>query len=332
MAAKKLKIGFTYDAKNDYKLESCDSHDKFAEFDSEKTLSEIENALKTSGNKIERIGNAKSLVNKIIAGERWDVVFNIAEGLNSRNRESQVPAILELYDIPYTGSDALTMGLTLDKALAKMVVRHHKIPTPDFLEICSIDELKHFNLKFPCIVKPSKEGTSKGISAESIVRDFENLKKRTQLMVNTYNQPALVEEFITGQEFTVAVIGNAEPEVLPPVQIAINNNTDLGEEFYTHDRVANDEIQYICPAKAERKLLDEIEKLALDSYHALGCRDLGRIDVRVDSSGKPYFLECNPLPSLGQIDVFPLLARAMGITYNEIICRILEYGCKRYDL
>ncbi|MFH0948406.1 MAG: ATP-grasp domain-containing protein [Elusimicrobiota bacterium] len=311
-----------------------DSPDKCAEFDSEETLSQIENALKSSGHNVERIGNAKSLLQKISQGKKWDLVFNIAEGLRGRNRESQVPTILELFEIPYAGSDALTMGITLDKAVAKIVVSHAAVLTPEFLEIEKLSQLaeKKFILKYPVIVKPSEEGTSKGISKESVCRNFGDVKKRTKYLIEKYKQPALIEEFIAGSEFTVAVIENDPPFVLPPVQIAIKGNTNLGEDFYTHQRVKNEEIKYVCPAEISKELEEKLKTLVLTSYKALGMKDFGRIDIRVNEKGTPYFLECNPLPNLGLIDVFPLVAKAIGITYDQIIIRILNSALKRNNL
>ncbi len=329
---KQLKIGFTYDAKADYELLPGEHPEKYAEFDSEATLSEITNALNSTGHEVVRIGHARNLLTRLHAGERWDIVFNIAEGVKGRNRESQVPAILELFNVPYIGSDALTMGVTLDKAVAKMVVGHHGIVTPKFVEVCSENDLNNFHLKFPVIVKPSEEGTSKGISEESVARDLKAMKKRALWTIDTYNQPALVEEFIIGQEFAVAVIGNAQPEVLEPVQIAIAGNVDLGEDLYTHERVENDDIRYLCPSSAKPELIGKLKEMAGAAYTALGCRDFSRIDFRVDTAGQPYFLECNPLPHLGLIDVFPLVAKVAGMTYEQIVCRILEHGCKRYGL
>ncbi|MDI6641039.1 MAG: D-alanine--D-alanine ligase [Elusimicrobiota bacterium] len=330
----KLTVGFTYDAKSDYVLLPSDPPDKYAEFDDDETINEITDALESSGNKIVRIGHGKNLVSRILAGERWDIVFNICEGLKGRCREAQVPAILELYEIPYVGCDPLTMSLTLDKALAKQLIQYHGLLTSNFICIKSLDEIspKNFKLRFPLIVKPSQEGTSKGLSKESLVRNFTQMKKRTEWLLNTYQQPVIIEEFIVGYEFTVAIIGNDPPEVLPPVQIAINGATDLGEEFYTHARVESSDIKYLCPAEIDKTLEKKICDLALASYKVLGCRDLGRIDIRVDYNGNPYFLECNPLPNLGHMDVFPLIAKASGRTYNELICRILESGLRRYNI
>ena len=331
---KKLKIGFTYDAKADYKLMPGDSADKFAEFDSEETISQIHAALESSGHRVQRIGNVTALLEKISCGERWDIVFNIAEGICGRNRESQVPAILEMLGIPYTGSDALTMGITLDKVVAKIIAAHYGILTPKFIEIKKKNDLiaGNFHLKFPLIVKPSEEGTSKGLSEDSIVFDFAHLKKRAAWVIEKYRQPALVEEFITGSEFTVAVIENDPPSVLPPVQITINGKKNLGYEFYTHKRVETNEVAYECPAAIPDKLNKKLCRIALDSFKALGIKDLCRIDIRVSEKGMPYFLECNTLPNLGEIDVFPLVAKAMGSSYNKILVKILSAALKRYGI
>jgi D-alanine-D-alanine ligase len=329
---KVLRVGFTYDAKSDYKLGPGDSKDKYAEFDSDKTINEIYVALKSGGHEVIKIGHIKNLLTRLNNGERWDIVFNIAEGVCGRNRESQVPSILEVFDIPYMGSDALTMGLTLDKALAKTVLKYNNLSTPDFIEVSGISDLKKFNLKYPVIVKPSEEGTSKGIEQDAIAHDFKHVKERACWILENYKQPALVEEFIIGQEFTVALIGNDPPEALPPVQISIKGNTDLGEDFYTHERVENDDIRYICKEISDKKLEKSIISLAINAYKVLGCKDVGRMDIRVDKSLKPYFLECNPLPNLGEIDVFPILAKACNMTYNEIILKILNFARKRYNI
>ncbi|MBI3291522.1 MAG: hypothetical protein HYZ73_01755 [Elusimicrobia bacterium] len=327
-----MRIGFTYDAKADYELRPGDLPDRFDEFDGGTTLQEIEEALRSEGHEVTRIGHVRNLLQRLTAGERWDIVFNIAEGLDGRNRESQIPMLLELFGQPFTASDALTMGMTLDKTIAKKIVSVHGVPTPRFLEVRRVDDLSQAALKFPAIVKPSEEGTSKGLSPESVVRTPKQLATRVGWVLDTYRQPALVEEFIVGQEFTVAVVGNDPPEALPPVQIAIAGQTDLGEEFYTHARVESNEIEYLCPAPISPAVDQQLRTIALQAFQALECRDVARIDIRMDRTGTPFFLECNPLPNLGQIDVFPKIARAIGQSYDSLILRILHAACKRYGL
>ncbi|MDI6757813.1 MAG: ATP-grasp domain-containing protein, partial [Endomicrobiia bacterium] len=217
-------------------------------------------------------------------------------------------------------------------AVAKILVAAQGVRTPRFMEVSSLDALAGFNLNFPVIVKPSREGTSKGISIDSRVSEPADLKKLASALLEKYCQPILVEEFISGKEFTVAVIGNEMPEALPPVQVSINGKLDLGDDFYFHARVTDPSIKYFCPAEVSPEMNDKLKKLAADAYKALGCRDLGRIDIRTDRSGEPFFLECNPLPNLGRIDVFPLIATALGTTYEKIILKILERGAARYGL
>lgn len=328
-----MKIGFTYNAAGAYQLQPGDSPDRYAEFDKQETLDEIAGALASGGHEVVHIGDGRELLRRmVVLGERWDLIFNIAEGLWGRNRESQVPAICELLDQPYSGSDALTLGLTLDKVLAKRVVLQHGLSTPDFFVVEKPSDLRHANPQFPLIAKLNQEGTSKGLGQDNVVHDKKALAKKVQALLDTYRQPVLVERFIAGTEFTVAVIGNGRPEPLPIVQVGIKERLDLGEEIYTHARVESDEIQYHCPAKIPAKLAQVIRRLAVDCYCALGCRDLGRIDIRVDRRGTPYFLECNPLPNLGHIDVFPLVAKAVGLTYNQLLSTILRLALKRYDL
>jgi D-alanine-D-alanine ligase len=329
---KKLKIGFTYDAKADYALAPGDPGDKYAEFDSDATISEITGALGSTGHEVVKIGHARNLLKRVAAGEKWDIVFNIAEGVSGRNRESQVPAILEMFGIPYTGSDALAMGISLDKTVAKILVDYHGLPTPKFIEAHDAGDLEALDLRFPVIVKPSEEGTSKGVTNDSVAHDKASAVKRAEYVLKEYRQPALIEEFIMGQEFTIGVIGNEDPEALPPLQVIIKGETELGDEIYTQARVVNDEIDYLCPSPAPAALQDKMKKAAVEAYKILECRDFARIDYRVDKSGTPYFIECNPLPHLGLVDAFPMYAKATGRTYEQIIIEILNHGLKRYNM
>ncbi|MBU1726573.1 MAG: ATP-grasp domain-containing protein, partial [Candidatus Omnitrophica bacterium] len=262
-----------------------------------------------------------------------DIVFNISEGLVGRNRESQVPIVLEMAGVPFVGADALTLGLTLDKVMAKKIFIADKIPTPRFFEISnSADLINTDHCKFPMIVKPRFEGSSKGLSENSRVQNFDELKKQVEYIVDTYKQPALVEEFISGQEFTVAIVGNDPPEAMPVVQIKIDGRLKLQDKFYTFARITSDRLEYVCPAKISQELTKKLSEIAVKTYKAVECRDFGRVDFRVDSEGNPYVLEINPLPSLSTEDVFKLVAENIGITYNEIIGRILKSALIRHSL
>ena len=325
-------VGLTYDLKTDYQFKEGDPADANAEFDHPSTIDVIADAIAAGGFKVERIGNAANLLDKL-PSLKVDIVFNISEGVTGRNRESQVPILLEMAGIPFVGADALTLGLTLDKVMAKKIFIAEKIPTPKFFEVSSVNELANLNHhKFPLIVKPRFEGSSKGLSESSRVETREELIKQVEYIVSAYKQPALVEEFISGQEFTVGLIGNDPVDVLPIVQIKIDGKLKLNDKFYTFARITSDRLEYICPAKIPQELKKKIDDLALRVYKAVDCRDFGRVDFRVDQDGKPYVLEINPLPSLSTEDVFMLLAQNIGITYEQIIGRILESAIKRHNL
>lgn len=326
-------VGLTYDLKTDYQFRAGDPPDANAEFDHPSTIDVISSAIEACGFKVKRIGNAAKLLENIKNLE-VDIVFNISEGIISgRNRESQVPILLETAGIPYVGSDALTLGLTLDKIMAKKVFISEGVPTPKFFEIKAMENLKDSDhLRFPLIVKPRFEGSSKGLSDSSRVESMEQLKKQVGLILGAYKQPALVEEFIAGQEFTVAVVGNDKPEALPIVQVKIDGELNLGDKFYTFARISSDRLEYVCPAPISKQLEQEILRLAVRAYQSVECIDFGRVDFRVDKDGNPYVLEINPLPSLSTEDVFMLIAKVIGITYPQMLGRILEAAFKRYNL
>jgi D-alanine-D-alanine ligase len=317
-------VGLTYDLKTDYKFKEGDPLDANAEFDSLSTIDIIAEAIATNGFKVKKIGNASNLMEKI-DHLGVDIVFNISEGLSGRNRESQVPILLEMAGVPFVGADALTLGLTLDKVMAKKIFIAEGIPTPKFFEVSSTAALiNQDHCKFPLIVKPRFEGSSKGLSENSRVENMEELKKQVDFIVTTYKQPALVEEFISGQEFTVAIVGNDSPEVMPVVQIKIDGKLKLNDKFYTFARITSDRLEYICPAKISSDLKKKLDEMALKVYRGVECRDFGRVDFRVDNDGNPYVLEINPLPSLSTEDVFMLVAKNLGISYAQMVGKILN--------
>ncbi len=325
-------VGLTYDLKTDYKFKEGDPDDANAEFDHPSTIDVIAHAIKSCGFQVKKIGNVSHLLDNLKDLD-VDIVFNISEGISGRNRESQVPILLEMAGIPFVGADALSLGLSLDKIMAKKIFMAEGIPTPKFFEVKSEEALSNMNhFKFPLIVKPRFEGSSKGLSESSRVANKDELKKQVEYIINTYKQPALVEEFIRGEEMTVAVIGNDPPEAMPIVQIKIDGKFKLDDKFYTFAHIKSDRLEYVCPAHIDKELKKEISELAIKTYNSIDCRDFGRVDFRVDEKGKPYVLEINPLPSLSTEDVFMLVAKAVGISYNEIIGKILEAALKRYNL
>jgi len=324
-------VGLTYDLKTDYEFKEGDPPDANAEFDHPSTIDVIAQAIEKCGFRVKKIGNVTHLLEKI-DNLGVDIVFNISEGISGRNRESQVPVLLEMADIPFVGADALTLALTLDKVMAKKIFIAEGIPTPKFFEVKTADSLVNTDhLKFPLIVKPRFEGSSKGLSDNSRVENKDELKKQAEYVINTYKQPALIEEFISGQEFTVAIVGNDSPEVMPIVQIKIDGRLKLNDKFYTFARITSDRLEYICPARIEQDLKRKISELALKTYDAVECRDFGRVDFRVDKEGRPFVLEINPLPSLSTEDVFMIVAKVMGISYEEMIGKILNSALKRHN-
>ncbi len=318
-----MRVGLTYNVKSEVVLKPGDPPDLNAELDHEETVNHIEQALRESGHDVVRIGGARRLVEQ--AGRLGvDIVFNIAEGYEGRNRESQVPILLEMMRMPFVGADGLTLGLTLDKVLTKKILIAEQIPTPRFLESADPEKLWKGDLVYPLIVKLRCEGSSKGLSEKSLVTTPDELRRQVEYLIATYKNPSIfIEEFIEGSEFTVAIIGNESPEIYPVVQIALDGQTDLGRKFFTFAYLRSG-ADYLCPAPIPRALANQMQELALRTYQAVECRDFGRVDFRVDRQGRPSVLEINPLPSLSTEDVFTFIAKTQGITHHQIITRILD--------
>ena len=327
-----LRVGLTYNVKSEYVFRPGDPPDANAEFDNDDTIRVIEQAIRSGGHEVVRIGNARSLLerNGQLASQ-VDIVFNIAEGEEGRNRESQVPIILEMLRIPFLGGDGLTLGLTLDKITTKKVLLAEGIPTPRFVELTDSAKAWEVDLTYPLIAKLRYEGSSKGLRDTSLVNNAQELQRQVQWLVDTYHESVLVEEFIEGQEFTVAVIGNDPPEPQPVVQIRLDGILDLGRRFYTFAHIRSG-ADYVCPAPIPEALREQLQRLALKTYRAVESRDFGRVDFRVDRAGRPYVLEINPLPSLSTEDVFMYIAKLYGVSYETIINRILDAALVRCGL
>lgn len=325
-----FRVGLTYNVKSEYVFQPGDPPDANAEFDHEDTIGVIDGAIAGGGHAVVRIGNARALLEQY---DRLnvDIVFNIAEGYEGRNRESQVPIILEMLRIPFVGADGLSLGLTLDKIITKKILLAEGIPTPKFVELADPDKAWQVDLRYPLIVKPRYEGSSKGLRESSLVDNAQALRQQAQWLIDTYRQPALVEEFIEGREFTVAIIGNDPPETQPVVQIKIDGALDLGRRFYTFAHIRSG-VGYVCPAPIEEDLQRQLQLLALKTFQAVECKDFSRIDLRVDRHGRPYVLEINPLPSLSTEDVFMHVAKVKGLAYEAVINQILDAALVRYHL
>jgi len=316
------------------------ARDEFAEWDSPTTIAAVEAALSRLG-KVVRL-EAKEDFPERLRQANPDIVFNIAEGFHGVNRESHVPAICEFYGIPYSGSDPFTLTLCLDKARTKETLTFHGIPTPRFAVVERVEGLGAVTeqLAFPLFVKPLHEGSSKGITDANLCFDRGHLSRQTAFLLENYRQPVLVEEYLPGKEFTCAVVGNGDEAVVLPI-VGMNFETlPKGalpiysfDAKFVWDRPENPLDIFQCPARITRELQASIERVTLDAFRVLGCRDWARIDVRLDASGKPNVLEVNPLPGIlpdpADNSCLPKAARAAGIGYEELIQNCLKYAAAR---
>ncbi len=315
--------------------------DTYAEWDTIETITAVRDALALRHvvTMVEANDEAYDSLKRL----RPEIVFNIAEGQYGVSREAHIPAMMEMLNIPYTGSDALTLGICLDKSRAKEILSYYKIPTPKFFVLHSLNEVSSLALTLPCMVKPLYEGSSKGIFNKSLVQTREELMQQVETILTTYSQPALVEEFLPGREFTVAMLGNgSDAQVLPIVEIKFDSLPSGVNPIYSFeakwiwDQSDNPLDIFECPAKVSSELKNKIEKICLDAYRVLRCRDWSRIDVRLDGQGKPHIIEINPLPgilpNIEDNSCYPKAARMAGISYNEMLNKVLDAGCKRYGL
>ena len=272
-----------------------------------------------------------------------DIVFNFAEGLIGVNRESHIPALLEMLQIPYSGSDPLTLGICLDKSRAKEILSYHNIPNAKFLVAHKMEDIENINFDFPSIVKPISEGSSKGIFSSSLVKNKKELEAEVRRIIFSYDQPALIEEYLPGREFTVAVLGNDnETEILPIIEIRYEDFPVDVIPLYSYeakwilDTKENNFDVFECPAKLDNELEQKIKDTVLRTYRVLRCKDWSRIDVRLDKNEIPKIIEINPLPGImpdpNENSSFPKAARAAGMSYNQMIQKVLYSAAKRYKL
>lgn len=321
------RVGMTYDLRTDYLKEGY-TEEQTAEFDQPATIDAIEETLGSLGYRTERIGHVRALAKRLVAGDRWDLVFNIAEGLKGYGRESQVPCLLEAYDIPYVFSDPLVLSLTLHKAMAKRVIRDLGIPTPDFAVVEEPGELADVRLPFPLFVKPISEGTGKGIDAKSIVRDRGELEVRCRLLLETFAQPVLVETYLAGREFTVGIVGTGrKARVIAVMEVLLRENAEKGVYSLVNKEYCEQFVDYtlVTGKEAER-----VSAVALASWRGLECRDGGRLDIRADASGIPHFLEVNPLAGLHPTHSdLPILSALAGVSYRDLLGMIMSSAEER---
>jgi D-alanine-D-alanine ligase len=322
-----MRIGFTYDLRDDFPPQGL-ADDEAAECESQDTVEAIADTIASLGHDVDCIGHLKTLAARLVAGDRWDLVFNIAEGTSGLSRESQVPALLDAYDIPYTFSDPLTLGLSLHKGMAKRVVRDCGVATPPFVVVENVRDLRGLALPFPVFAKPVAEGSSKGISQRSIAATPEALAAICETLLERYQQPVLVEEYLPGREFTVGIVGSAaRARSLGAMEISL---TDLAEPgvYSRHNKVHyKGRVSY---SLVDPELQDQAASVALAAWHALGCRDGGRVDLRCDRHGVINFMEVNPLPGLDPITGdLVVLCGLHDIPYRTLLQAIVEAACER---
>jgi D-alanine-D-alanine ligase len=325
-----LRIGLCYDLKSDY-LAAGFTAEQVMEFDEEETVAGLKAGIEANGHTVERVGRGVELARRLAAGERWDLVFNFAEGVRGRSREAQVPALCELFDQPYTFSDPLTCAVTLDKAVAKRVVRDHGLPTAPFAVVAAAGDAERVTLPPPYFVKPAAEGSSKGVTERSRVASREELCAVCADLLQRFEQPVLVESYLPGREVTVGIVGNdGDASVVGVMEVVFKDGTDA-------DYTALNKAEY--ESRIEYRLLDgeplgrRAREVALGAYAALACRDVARVDLRCDAAGEPCFLETNPLPGMHPVksDLI-IMSRLAGISYPELLGRIVEAAGQRWGL
>jgi D-alanine-D-alanine ligase len=325
-----MHLGLTYDMRAEY-LAAGYGEEETAEFDRPDTIDAIEGASAALGHRVDRIGHGRQLVERLAAGDRWDLVFNIAEGLRGIAREAQVPAILDLYEIPYTFSDPLVLALTLHKGLTKTAVSQAGIPTAPFAVVEAPDDARRVGLPLPVFVKPVAEGTGKGITAASKVADRRRLAPLCEELLERFRQPVLVEAFLPGREFTVGLVGTgAEAEVLGTLEIELRAEAEAEVYSYLNKEECESRVIYRLVRPGHDGQVAEAERIALAAWRALGCRDGGRVDLRCDAAGRPQFLEVNPLAGLHPFHSdLPMLCTELGIPYVDLIGRIVRSAERR---
>lgn len=327
-SAQRLRVGLTYNVRRTTQVTV--DHDQDAEYDTPQTIAAIREAIESYGHTVVEL-EATPELSTLLPAAAVDVVFNIAEGIGGRNREAQVPALLELLGIPYTGSDPAAMSLTLDKSLAKQIVAQAGCPTPASLVMRTGKERLLKGLDFPLMVKPVAEGSSKGILGRSVVESDAELREAARELINKYKQDALVESYLPGREFTVALLGESKPKALPPMEVIFTDPSRKHPIYDFNCKFKSEGTGYEVPAKVDEPLLREIERVAKRAFVALGARDYGRVDLRLDVAGRVNFIECNPLPGLspGFSDMC-LIADGVGISYRTLIGEILAPCIRRY--
>ena len=325
-----MTIGLTYDLRSEYLAEGF-SEEETAEFDRDETVAAVESTLRSLGHRTERIGHGRDLAAALVAGRRWDLVFNIAEGMYGIGREAQVPALLDMYRIPYTFSDPLVMSLTLHKGMTKRVIRDAGVPTADFAVAETPGDARSVAFEPPYFVKPVAEGTGKGVTPESIVRGKSDLEAVCKHLIDAFRQPVIIEPYLPGREFTTGIVGTgARARVLGTIEVHLLDTAEPGVYSYVNKEECESRVLYTLGNPVEDPVVAEAEAAALSAWRALGCRDAGRLDLRCDGSGRPMFIEVNPLAGIHpEHSDLPIICNHLGIPYQDLIGWIIDSAAAR---
>lgn len=329
-----LRIGLIYDTFDAYPWRADDPPDADAEYEPEATVDVLAQAVERCGHTPVRIGTAFDLRKRLDEGVDLDAAVNIAEGARSRNREAYAPILLEMSNVPYLGSDALTLSLSLDKAWTKDLAAAAGVSTPPYRVFGSAEAVDASDLPgFPLFVKPRYEGTSKGITPHSKVTDASALRREVARITEAYAQDALAEGFVEGGgEFTVAVVGNDLPEALPVLQRAVETTTGIGLHALEHRGAPEHDWDYTLGGELEPALEEQLQAQALRIYQKLECKDFARVDFRVDADGQPWFLEINPLPTFAPDGTFAIIAELMNRDYEDFLADVFARGFQRLGI
>jgi D-alanine-D-alanine ligase len=330
-----MKIGLSYDLKEAVTHANDQPEDALEEYDSLETVNALKAAVEAGGHTAVLLGGGREFLKNILA-QKVDFVFNISEGLGSyRGREAQVPSVLEMLGIPYSGADPQCLAVCLDKHLTKKIVSWEGVATPTWRVITTgnIDSTDWEALPYPAFVKPVWEGSSKGIRLNSLVKVPQDLKKLVTGLLSQYHQPVLVEEFIAGEEVTVGMIGNGPPEILGIMRVVPRQKNINFVYSLEVKRDYEKLVDYECPARLDDKTTAKIREYCQKAFEVLECRDFARVDFRVSPDGTPYFLEINPLAGLNpRSSDLIIMANLIGIKHSEVIGSILEAALRRNSL
>ena len=330
-----MKIGLSYDLKDKVPEPQGKPEDALEEYDSLETVDAIAKAIEAQHHSVVKLGGGREFLSNVM-GQRVDLVFNIAEGLgNYRSREAQAPSVLEMLGVPYSGSDPLCLAVSLEKPLAKRLVSFSGVATPRWQVVSDTRQLKEVEwsqFSLPAFAKPAHEGSSKGIRITSRLENSQQIVEAVTGLLEYYQQPVMVEEFISGEEVTVGVIGNSPPKVVGIMRVVPRKKTDCFVYSLEVKRDWESLLTYECPALLGKGVLQDIADSSLKAYEALGCRDFARMDFRIGPDGTPYFLEINPLPGLNpKSGDLPIMAGKMGWTYEALISAVLNAALQRYS-